>query len=100
MSMKSLKDNLAFYEADEEDLKAKLAKAPEESTQLVEQFDSTLVKVADIREKLDAKEGVGGSGAQGSCKTLRQSLTGLVGKFLAALNKLVSKDFCDGSIYA
>lgn len=98
--IKILEGNVAFYEATEEELKGKLAKATVGSTPLAVSFEPARAQVVVLREKLAAKYVSVKSIIQDSCETLGPSPRGLVENPSAVLKKSVSNAFINGSVDA
>lgn len=97
-SMKSLEDNVAFYEASAEELKPGLAAAIKDSSWRSQLVDDISVELVDLRERLSAKDGVIVSIVDNLCASLGPSLRGLLEIFCVGLDKSVIEAFRASSI--
>lgn len=78
MYIKSLEDNGALNETNEESLKSAFATVTTESGRLGQLFDGTCAEAVDLQEELATRDAVAISVIEDSCATLKQSLRGLV----------------------
>lgn len=96
MYIRRLKHNLASNEASEESWNGEFAAATTKSIQLGQLFNNVRAEVADLREKVAAKNAVIRYIVEYSCVTLGQSLRDLVENFRESLKTSVSEAFRTG----
>lgn len=86
-SIKSLGDNVVFYDASEEKLKNELAAAIKESTRLLQVAEDIHAELVDFRGKFCAKDGITWFIDEDSRASLGLSLRDLAEIFRAGLDE-------------
>lgn len=98
ISIESVQDNEAFYEAIDDSLKSGPAEVITEGTWLDMLFYDLPANVTELRESFGASDTVIRSVVDSLCASLAPSFRSLVGNFRVGLSKSVSEAFHTGFI--